>query len=86
MANKYLLTYLLTYLNGPIYIFNKVRKFLIKLLTKETGTGAVHSQMTTWIRFRKDGEMVELAFNSRMMNSYILSDMNEIVSQIISHK
>ena len=41
--------------------------------------------MTTWIRFRKNGEMVELAFNSRMTNSYTLSDMNEIVSQMISH-
>ena len=65
--------------------FNRVRKFLIELLTKETRMGAVRSQTTTWIRFRKDGEMVELAFNSRMLNVYNLSDMNEIVSQMISH-
>ena len=69
----------------PDTFFNRVRKFLIELLTKETRMGAVRSQMTTWIRFRKDGEMVELAFNSRMTNSYTLSDMNEIVSQMISH-
>ena len=69
----------------PDTIFSRVRKFLIELLTKETRTGAVHLQMTTWIRFRKDGEMVELAFNSRMLNVYNLSNMNEIVSQMISH-
>ena len=54
-------------------------------MTKELRTGAVHSQATTWIRFRKDGEMVELAFNSRMLNIYNLSDMNEIVNAMITH-
>ena len=39
----------------------------------------------TWIRFRKDGELVELAFNSRMVNVYNLSDMNEIVNEMIAH-
>ena len=29
--------------------------------------------------------MVELAFNSRMLNVYNLSDMNEIVNAMISH-
>ena len=38
-----------------------------------------------WIRFRKDGELVELAFNSRMMNVYNLSNMNEIVNEMIAH-
>ena len=47
--------------------------------------GALRSQATTWIRFRKDGEMVELAFNSRMLNVYNLSDMNEIVNAMITH-
>ena len=47
--------------------------------------GAVRSQTTTWIRFRKDGELVELAFNSRMVNVYNLSDMNEIVNEMIAH-
>ena len=58
--------------------FNRVRKFLIELMAKESRTGAMHSQLTTWIRFRKDGEMVELEFNSRMLNVYNLSDMNQI--------
>ena len=47
--------------------------------------GAVRAQTTTWIRFRKDDELVELAFNSRMMNVYNLSNMNEIVNEMIAH-
>ena len=69
----------------PDTFFNRVRKFLIELLAKEWRTGTVRSQATTWIRFRKDGEMVELAFNSRMLNIYNLSNMNEIVNAMISH-
>ena len=68
----------------PDTFFSRVRKFLIDLLVKESRMGAVRSQATTWIRFRKDGEMVELAFNSRMLNVYNLSDMNEIVNVIIT--
>ena len=65
--------------------FNRVRRFLIKLLTKESRMGAAHSQATTWIRFGKDREMVELAFNGRMLNIYNLSDMNQIVNEMITH-
>ena len=54
-------------------------------MAKESRTGAVCSQATTWIRFRKDGEMVELVFNSRMLNIYNLSDMSEIVNVMIAH-
>ena len=69
----------------PDTFFNRVRGFLIQLLKKESHMGAVRSQSTTWIRFRMDGEMVELAFNSRMLNVYNLSDMNEIVNGMITH-
>ena len=69
----------------PDTFFSRVRKFSIELLAKESRMGAVRSQATTWIRFRKDGEMVEIAFNSRMLNIYNLSDMNEIVNAMISH-
>ena len=69
----------------PDTFFSRVRKFLIKLLAKESRTGTVRSQATTWIRFRKDVEMVELAFSSRMLNIYNLSDMNELVNAMISH-
>ena len=69
----------------PDTFLNRIRRFLIDLLKKELGTGAVRSQTTTWIRFRKDGELVEIAFNSRMMNVYNLSDMDEIVNEMIAH-
>ena len=66
--------------------FAKSRKFLIDLLSRETINRAVRSQATTWIRFIKDEvEQVELAFNSRMLAVYNLSDMNEIVSAMIEH-
>ena len=64
---------------------NRIRRFLIDLLKKESRTGAVRSQTTTWIRFRKDLELVELAFNSRMTNVYNLIDMDEIVNEMIAH-
>ena len=69
----------------PDTFLNIIRRFLIDLLKKESRTGAVRSQTTTWIRFRKDRELVELAFNSRMMNVYNLSDMDEIVNEMIAH-
>ena len=60
--------------------------FLIDLLSRKTRNRAVHSQATTWIRFVKDGiESVNLAFNSRMLAVYNLSDMGEIVSAMIKH-
>ena len=69
----------------PDTFFSRAKRFLIDLLKKESRTGAVRTQTTTWIRFRKERELVELAFNSRMVNVYILSDMNEIVNEMITH-
>ena len=69
----------------PDTFFSRVRRFLIDLLKKELRTGAIRSQTMTWIRFRKDGELVELAFNSRMANVYNLSNMNELVNEMIAH-
>ena len=66
--------------------FARTRKFLIDLFNKETMNRAVRSQATTWIRFTRDGvEMVNLAFNSRMMTIYNLNDKNEIVTAMIEH-
>ena len=66
--------------------FARTRKFLIDLLSRETINRAVCPQATTWIRFLKDEvEQVELAFNSRMLEVYNLSDMDEIVSAMIEH-
>ena len=66
--------------------FDRAKRFRIDLLSRETTSRAVCSQATTWIRFVKDGiESVELAFNSRMLSVYNLSDMGEIVSAMIEH-
>ena len=66
--------------------FARTKRFLIDLLSRETRNRAVRSQATTWIRFVKDGiESDELAFNSRMLAVYNLSDMGEIVSAMIEH-
>ena len=66
--------------------FARTKRFLIDLLSRETRNRTVRSQATTWIRFVKDGiELVELAFNSRMLAVYNLSDMGEIVSAMIEH-
>ena len=63
----------------------RIRRFLIDLLKRESRTGAVKAQTMTWIRFKKDGELVELVFNSKMMNVYNLSDMDEIVNEMLKH-
>ena len=66
--------------------FARTRESLIDLLSRETMNRAVRSQATTWIRFIRDEvEQVELAFNSRMLAVYNLSDMDEIVSAMIEH-
>ena len=41
--------------------------------------------MTTWIRFVKDDDRVELAFNSRMTNVHQGSDLDQIVDGMIAH-
>ena len=64
---------------------NRIRRFLIDLLKRESRTGAVRAQTTTWIRLKKDNELVELAFNSRMTNIYNLSDLDEIMGEMIKH-
>ena len=38
----------------PDTFLNRIRRFLIDLLKKESRTEAVRSQTATWIRFRKD--------------------------------
>ena len=66
--------------------FARTKKFLIDLLSRETRDRALRSQATTWIRFVKDGvEQVELAFSSRMLAVYNLSDMGEIATAMIEH-
>ena len=66
--------------------FTRTRKFLIDLLTRGKRDRAVCSQATICVMFVKDGvEQVNLAFNSRMLTVYNLSDMNGLVSEMITH-
>ena len=65
--------------------FNRIGRSLIELLKRESRTGAVTTQTATWTRFKKDDELVELTFYSRMMNVYNLSDIDEIVDEMINH-
>ena len=66
--------------------FARTKRFLIDLLSRETTNRAICSQATIWIRFIKDGiESFELAFNSRFLAVYNLSDMGEIASAMIEH-
>ena len=46
---------------------------------------SVRVQTTTWIRFIKNDNRVELAFNSRMTNMYRGSDLEQIVDEMIAH-
>ena len=53
----------------PGTFLDKVKGFLVKLMLGETQSNTVQVQSTVWIRFTKDGvEIVDLAFNSRMLN------------------
>ena len=69
----------------PDTFLNRIRRFLINLLKRESRTGAVRAQTMTLIRFKEDDELVELAFNSRITNIYTLSNLDEIVGEMIKH-
>ena len=69
----------------PDTFLNRIRRFLIDLLKRESRTGAVRAQTMTLIRLKKDDELVELAFNSRMTKVYRLSCLDEIVGEMIKH-
>ena len=62
--------------------FNRIKFQLILTLKKERSAKV---EATTWIRFKQDGESIELAFNSRMMNVHNLSEINEIANEMIAH-
>ena len=65
--------------------FSKTRCIILDLLRRESVRRAVRSQTTTWIRFIKDDEQIDLAFNSRMTPVYNLNDIGEIVGSMITH-
>ena len=65
--------------------FSKTRDTILELLRRESACRAIRSQTTTWIRFIKDQEYVDLAFNSRMTPVYNLNDIGEVVRSMIEH-
>ena len=65
--------------------FSKIRNSITNVKRKETFQRAVRSQTTTWIRFMKGEEVVDLAFNSRMTPVYMLNDIDSIVQSMINH-
>ena len=71
--------------NVDLYTFlNKAKETLMGLLTKETSNESIRFQATTWISFVKDGvQVVELAFNSKMVAIYKFSEMDKIVKSAI---
>ena len=53
----------------PETFFRRIREGLIEAIKRDLGSrNSARVQTTTWIRFVKDNERIELAFNSRMMN------------------
>ena len=65
--------------------FSKTRDSILSILRRESARRAIRSQTTTWIRFMKGSEYVDLAFNSRMTPVYNLNDINNIVRSMIDH-
>ena len=66
--------------------FNCIRGELISLITRElTDLNSARVQMTKWIRFIKDDDRVELAFNSRMTNVHRGSNLDQIADEMIAH-
>ena len=66
--------------------FNRIREDLIELIKRELNDlNSARIQTTTWIRFARDEDRVELAFNSRMTNVHRGSDLYQIVDGMIAH-
>ena len=58
---------------------------IVDLIRKETIREAVRTQATTWIRFSKGLEKIDLAFNSRMLAAFGLNDMDGLVNRMMAH-
>ena len=65
--------------------FNKSKRSLIHLIRKEMRGRSVRAQISRWIRFRKDEDLVERVFNNLMSNVYNLNNLNEIVLEMINN-
>ena len=63
--------------------FIRVREGLIELISRELNNrNSAKIQTSVWIRFTRDGDIVNLAFNSLMANVDRGSDLDQIVDGI----
>ena len=69
----------------PDTYFNRIKSQLIVTLKRESKGRSIKVQPTALIRFKQDEELIELAFNSRMTNVHNLSEVEEIVDEMINH-
>ena len=66
--------------------FSRIRSTVIDIIERELKThNSAKIQMTTWIRFAKDNDQINLAFNSKMTSIYRASDLKQIVNEMFSH-
>ena len=66
--------------------FSQIRGKLIKLIERKLKTrNSAKIQTTTWVRFARDEDRVELVFNSRMTSAYRANDLDQIVNRMITH-
>ena len=66
--------------------FIRVREGLIELISRELNNrNSAKIQTSIWIRFTKDDDVVNIAFNSLMVNVYRGSDLDQIVDGMIAH-
>ena len=65
--------------------FSKTRSSIANVLRQETSKRSLRAQTTTWLRFTKEDEYINLAFKSLMTPVYMLSDIDIIVQGMINH-
>ena len=66
--------------------FNQIGGILIDLIIGELKTrNSAKIQTTAWIRFAKDEDRIDLAFNNLMTRVHRGSDFDKIVNEMFSH-
>ena len=66
--------------------FSQIRRGLIKLISEELeNRNSARIQTTVWIRFVRNEDVIDLAFNSLMTSVYKGSELDQTVDEIIAH-
>ena len=65
--------------------FTKIRAPISNVLRQETSKRSIRAQTTTWIRYIKEDEYIDRAFNSITTPVYMFSDIDSIVQGMINH-